>query len=172
MTSHFEESIITGTRLMSGSAAMSLKKVGHRLFGVEHPLVHVHVDELGAVFHLLAGDFERLLVVSLADEPGENAPSPPRWCARPRSRTPVSGPMFNGSRPLRRQRGGISGMRRGAKPSTASLIARMCAGVVPQQPPTQVQKAALREFGEHLGHVGGGGVVVFAEFSLGRPALG
>src|SRR5690606_31624712 len=35
-----------------------LEERGHRLHGVEHALVHVDVDDLGAVFHLLLGDVE------------------------------------------------------------------------------------------------------------------
>jgi hypothetical protein len=53
MTSHLEESIITGTRAMSGSAAIRFRKRGHGLDGVQQALVHVDVDDLGAVLHLL-----------------------------------------------------------------------------------------------------------------------
>jgi hypothetical protein len=42
----------------------------------------------------------------------------------------------SGSRPARRNAAGARPMRRGATPATRSAIARMCAGVVPQQPPT------------------------------------
>jgi hypothetical protein len=48
----------------------------------------------------------------------------------------------NGSRPERRIRGAISGTCRGALPATASAMARMCAGVVPQQPPTTLTSPA------------------------------
>jgi hypothetical protein len=53
MTDHFEESIITGTRAMSGSEATRFRKRDHRRLGVEHALVHVDVDDLRAVLHLL-----------------------------------------------------------------------------------------------------------------------
>jgi hypothetical protein len=62
MTSHFELSIITGTRAMSGSAAIS-----HRLDRVEQAFVHVYVDDLRAVLDLLARDLYRLGVIA-----GEN----------------------------------------------------------------------------------------------------
>ena len=61
---HLEESIITGTRAMSGSAAIRLRKVDHRLLGIEQALVHVDVDDLRAVLDLLARDVERGGVVA------------------------------------------------------------------------------------------------------------
>ena len=53
MTSHFEESIITGTRAMSGSAGDQVEEAGHRRDAVDHALVHVDVDDLGAALDLL-----------------------------------------------------------------------------------------------------------------------
>jgi hypothetical protein len=50
-----------GTREMSGSDAMSLRKALHRSLRVEHRLVHVDVDDLRAVLDLLAGDGERVV---------------------------------------------------------------------------------------------------------------
>ncbi len=54
----------------------------------------------------------------------------------------VSSVIVNGSRPLKRVRGGGDGIRRGATPSTAALIARTWSGVVPQQPPTMFTSPA------------------------------
>ena len=45
----------------------------HRGHAVEHRLVHVDVDELGAVGDLLAGDVDRLVLGSVGDQPGELA---------------------------------------------------------------------------------------------------
>ena len=59
ITENFDESTITGTRAMSGSAAIRLRKVDHRLFRIEQPFVHVDVDDLRAVLDLLARDRER-----------------------------------------------------------------------------------------------------------------
>ena len=56
ITENFDESTITGTRAMSGSAAIRLRKVTIAGFGVEQALVHVDVDHLRAVLHLLARD--------------------------------------------------------------------------------------------------------------------
>ena len=58
-TDHFELSIMTGTRAISGSVAMRFRNVRHRLLGVEHALVHVDVEDVGAAAHLLERDLER-----------------------------------------------------------------------------------------------------------------
>ena len=75
ITENFEESTITGTRAMSGSAATRLRKVHHRLLGIEQPLVHVDVDDLRAVLDLVAGDRERARIVASGDQLAEFAPS-------------------------------------------------------------------------------------------------
>ena len=71
MTSHFDESTITGTLQMSGSDAMRLQKLRHRGDAVNHSLVHADVNDLRAVLDLLAGDGERGLVIAGLDELGE-----------------------------------------------------------------------------------------------------
>ncbi|MNP48103.1 hypothetical protein D3C76_1421970 [compost metagenome] len=48
----------------------------------------------------------------------------------------LSSPMFSGSSPASRQATGSSGNLRGGRPATAWLMAAICSGVVPQQPPT------------------------------------
>ena len=48
----------------------------------------------------------------------------------------LSPPTLKGSRPDRRSFFSSTGTARGASPATACAIAAMCAGVVPQQPPT------------------------------------
>ena len=50
-----------------------MQEARHRLDRVEHRLVHVDVDELGAGVDLLAGDLDRLAVAVLEDELGELA---------------------------------------------------------------------------------------------------
>ena len=49
---------MTGTRAMSGSAAIRLQEAHHGGFRIEHALVHVDVDDLRAVLHLLARDVD------------------------------------------------------------------------------------------------------------------
>ncbi len=64
ITDHLDESITTGTRLMSGSDAMSCRNVPIAACGVEHALVHVDVEHLGAALHLLPRDLEGGVVVA------------------------------------------------------------------------------------------------------------
>ena len=75
MTSHFEESTMTGTRLMSGSLATSLRKRSMAATAVDHPLVHVDVDDLGAALDLLRGHRQGGVVVAVLDERAEREPS-------------------------------------------------------------------------------------------------
>ena len=122
---------------MSGSAAEQVQEPRHRGFAVEQRLVHVDVEDVGAAFDLLRGP-----------------PRPPPRTARPRIsranfrepvtlvRSPImmkllSGRIVSGSRPLQpRAAARPAAAARGGLLATASAIARMCAGVVPQQPPT------------------------------------
>ena len=48
MTLHFELSTITGIRAISGSAREQVEERGHGPLAVEHALVHVHVEDVGA----------------------------------------------------------------------------------------------------------------------------
>ena len=123
--------------------------IDHRFFGVEHALVHVDIEHLRAVFHLLARNRHRFVETAFKDqclelcrtgdvgaltdvdeiglrrddqrfeaaEPGETRPDILLAC-------------HAASASL------VPGKARGGIPATASPIARMCAGVVPQQPPT------------------------------------
>ncbi len=56
---------------MSGSEADEIEEMGHGLDAVEHSLVHVDVNDLGAVFDLLSGDGQGLLEFAGEDEFGE-----------------------------------------------------------------------------------------------------
>jgi len=51
-----------------GLAGHEVQKAHHRRLAVEHRFVHVDVDDLGAVFHLLARHRQRLLVVAVEDQ--------------------------------------------------------------------------------------------------------
>ena len=57
-----------GTREISGSDAISRRKCDHRFDAVEHPLIHIDVDDLGAVFNLLARYGQRFFVAILLDQ--------------------------------------------------------------------------------------------------------
>ena len=52
-------------------SGQQIEKADHRRLGVEHALVHVDIDHLRAVLHLLAGHFQRGGIVAIEDEPGE-----------------------------------------------------------------------------------------------------
>jgi hypothetical protein len=52
-------------------AGDQVEEVHHRLLGVEHALVHVDVDHLGAVRHLITGDHQGGVVVAVFDQLGE-----------------------------------------------------------------------------------------------------
>jgi len=54
ITANFDESTMRGTRLMSGSLAISLTKRSIAANAVDHAFVHVDVDDLRAVLDLLA----------------------------------------------------------------------------------------------------------------------
>ena len=45
-----------------------VEELHHRGLAVQHGLVHVDVDDLRAVFHLLLGDFQRLVVLAFQDQ--------------------------------------------------------------------------------------------------------
>ena len=53
MTDHFELSIMTGSRAISGSVAIRCRNCRHRALGVEQPFVHVHVEDVRAAAHLV-----------------------------------------------------------------------------------------------------------------------
>ena len=82
MIDHFELSIITGTALISVSPAIRFRESRHRGLAVEQRIVHVDVDDAGAVGDLLAGDVDGLLEFVVADQSGELAGSPSRSSAR------------------------------------------------------------------------------------------
>src|SRR5690242_13960481 len=84
----------------------------------------------------------------------------------------VSGRIVRGSRPLNRLNGSEVGTTRGDKPRTASLMTRMCAGVVPQQPPTRLSqplRAQSLSCGARVSGVSGKPV---GRRGFGRPAFG
>ena len=56
---------------MSGSEPSAFRNVVMAFLGIEHGLVHVHVEHLRAAFDLLARDGQRRLVFCAADQFGE-----------------------------------------------------------------------------------------------------
>ncbi len=82
-----------------------------------------------------------------------------------------SGLIFNSSSPLNVGRfGRDSGSFRGATSRTASAMARMCSGVVPQHPPRRLTKPASARSLTSPPVVSG--VSSYSPIALGSPALG
>ena len=112
-----------------------IQKLRHHRFAVEQGFVHIHVEHVRAAFDLLPSDAEARFELAVFDEPGE--------FLRAGDVGPLadhheidSGRIVSGSKPLSRVSASTFGRRRGGRFSTASAIALMCGGVVPQQPPT------------------------------------
>ncbi len=78
--------------------------------------------------------------------------------------------MVKGSRPDRRQALGMSGITRGGYLPTASAIAWICAGVVPQQPPTMLRKPEAANSSTTAAI--SAGLSSYSPKAFGRPALG
>ena len=142
-----------------GLAGDQIEERDHRLLGLEQALVHVDVDHLRAVLDLVARDRERRVVVAGRDQlaefgragdVGALADIDERDFGRERERLEPREPQ---------QRLDGSGTWRGGLSFTASAMARMCAGVVPQQPPTMLTSPRARELAEQLRHVFGALVV-------------
>src|SRR5690606_40162561 len=52
-----------------------VEEVDHRPFRIDQALVHVDIDDLGAVFHLVAGDDERCRIIAGSDQLTEDRKS-------------------------------------------------------------------------------------------------
>ena len=145
ITDHFDESIITGTRAMSGSRGDEIQEAHHRRLRIEHPLVHVDVDHLRAADDLLARDVERGGVVAGLDQLAEL-----RRAGDVRALADVDEQrLLVDVRAARARPGGTStgtlGIGAARTCSAPSRISRMCSGVVPQQPPTMLTKPEARD---------------------------
>ncbi len=62
-----------GTLEISGSDAIKQQKTHHRRLGVEHAFIHVDIDDLRAVFDLLARDRQRIVVAAFENHLGKRA---------------------------------------------------------------------------------------------------
>ena len=78
--------------------------------------------------------------------------------------------IVSGSRPERRSADGGADLWCGVRPRTDSAIAAMCAGVVPQHPPTMLSKPAAANSRNTLEVYSG--VSSYPPISFGRPAFG
>ena len=171
ITLHFELSIITGTGAMSGSAAMRFRKRT------------MAASESSIPSSMLTSMTWAPLVTCWRATATASSKSPPRISFENRGEpvTLVRSPMFtkfvsgrsvSASQPDRRVKGSTRGATRGVAPRTASAMARMCSGVVPQQPPTRLSqpfRAHSPSTGAMSAGVSGNPV---GNSGLGSPALG
>ena len=133
---------MTGSRAMSGSAERRFRKRRHRGDRVEHPLVHVDVEDVRAPLDLLARDGERPLVVARRDELRElrRAGDVRPLADDDEVRVGADRERLEAGEAGRAAR--RPGPRAAAGPSRPPRSRRMCAGVVPQQPPTTLTQPA------------------------------
>ena len=126
-----------------------VQEVGHRPLGVEHAFVHVDVDQVRAAAHLIERHLRRAGVVARPDQPREprRAGDVGPLADHLKIRVRPDGQRFQAGElaEMRRGRRGSRGRERrgatrGGRSLTASAIAAMWSGVVPQQPPTTFTK--------------------------------
>ncbi len=115
----------------------------HRLLGIEQVGVHVDVEDVRPAPHLLERDRDGALVVAALDQPAKPSRT---GHVRPLADHHEAGVLPDHERLEARQACRVAarlGTRLGGRPETASTIATMCSGVVPQQPPTTLRSPAL-----------------------------
>ena len=139
MTSHRDESIMTGTRAMSGSEAIRRRKRTMHASESSSP---------SSMFTSMAcapfSTWLRATASAVSKSPSRTRRAkrgePVTLVRSPTFTKRESGATFRGSRPASRVTGARSGGTRGATPATASTSARMWPGVVPQHPPTTLTR--------------------------------
>ena len=152
-----------------GLGGNEAKELAHGGFGIQHALVHVDVDDLGAVLHLLTGNADSGIVITLDNEPRE--------LSRPcdvgaftdvdEQAVGVDGHRF--------QSGETAHARRLRDAAWFGLCNRLgnstdmfrCGSAASTH---QVQKTGCREFSEHFRHVLRR--VVVAPELVGKPGIG
>jgi hypothetical protein len=170
MTSHLEESIITGTTGDVGLGRNEFQEAVHGRHPVDHALVHVDVDDLGAGLDLLPGhrraprDSPRLDQLAEARRPGDIGALTDVDEKAVLGRSSAA-PSPTGAWPVP-----ASARRAGRCPSTAAAIAAMCSGVVPQHPPTRLTRPACANSARAAGRLGGA-LVILAE-GIGQSRIG
>ena len=86
MTVHLDESIMMGTRLMSGSVAMKVQKGHHGRFAFDETIIHIDIDDLCAILYLLACDIEGPFKIIRQQSGDESEQNQSRWSVRRRLR--------------------------------------------------------------------------------------
>ena len=168
-TVHLDESTITGTLEISGSAAIRRKNVSMAFSESNNPS-SIFTSIIWAPFSICwrATESASSYLSSLIRR--RNLAEPVTLVLSPIFTKLLSGRMVTGSRPLNFVNGLISGTFRGEIPSTSSAMALMCAGVVPQHPPTRLTRPLSANSLMILAIVSGDSS--YSPNSLGSPALG
>ena len=120
---------------MSGSDCHEIQEAGHGRDAVEHAFIHAHIDDLRAVLHLLLGHGQRLVVLTGQDQLLELGGAGHVGALADVDEIGLRrlGERLHAAQPQKRF---DPRNRRGGRSRTASAMAWMCSGVVPQQPPT------------------------------------
>ena len=134
ITDHFELSIMIGTRAISGSEASIFRKrtmAASESSMASSILISIICAPFSTCWRATArASSKRSSKISRA-----NCFDPVTLVRSPTFTNRLSQVTFRGSKPDSRIAGVMSGTGRGARPLTASAIAAICSGVVPQQPP-------------------------------------
>ncbi len=169
MMLHFDESIMIGTREMSGSEAIRFRKVTMASSPSSRPS-----SMLTSIICAPLSTCCRATIRALSYSPFRiiflNSAEPVTLVRSPTLTNSESAAMFIGSRPARRHLISTSGICRGGNFATASAMALMCAGVVPQQPPMMLRKPDCAH--SAISFAIASGDSSYSPNSLGRPALG
>ena len=169
ITVNFEEVHHDGDAGDVGLGGDEVEERHHRGFGIQQALVHVDVDDLGAVLDLVARHRQRCGVIAGGDQfaefrragdVGALADVDKRDRGRQFERLEAGEPQ------ARLDHGNV----RGLCGATAAAIAAIWSGVVPQQPPTMLTRPAAAN--SPISPAMNSGLSSYWPNSLGRPALG
>ena len=171
ITSHLELSTITGTRAISDSPA-----IRRRNFSIAALESSMPSSILTSTICAPPSTCCLATLTAFSKSPARtslaNTGEPVTFVRSPMLMKFDSGRTVTLSSPLKRRYGSISASSRGGESFTVSAIAFMCAGVVPQQPPTilsQPLSAHSRSCGAKDSGVSGKPV---GSSGSGKPALG
>ena len=170
ITSHFEESTITGTREMSGSEAISLRKRSIAATPSIMPSSMLTSMTCAPASTCCAATVEAGVVVAVLDQLAEAGGAGDVGALADVEEEALlgDGDRLEAGQTHRRTRSRAA--MRGATPLAASAIAPMCSAVVPQQPPTMLTSPLVANSPSTSAIWPG--VWSYSPNALGRPALG
>ena len=169
MIDHLEESIMIGTRAMSGSAAIRLRN-STMAFSESIRPSSMLTSMICAPFATWSRATSSAAEKSPAVISFLNFAEPVTLVRSPTLTKGISLVSVKGSSPESRISGAMSGTTRGGMSRTASAIARMCSGVEPQQPPTTFSSPSSAKPRSCAAIASG--LWSYCPNSFGRPAFG